>query len=464
MAPKLGPQARLIVENRAGRRRLGRGRMGAAPAGRWLHAAARLGLGARHQPGGASRRPRPMTRSRISPRSPWSGGGPIVLVVPAASPFRTAQELLAAVKAAPGRYTWATSGAGRHRPPDRRIPEDPRRRPEGRARALSRRLGGDGGAGQGRGGLFAGGAGLGRQPCAGRAVARPGGQLAAAASAVPGDPDARRGRAEGLRDHHLEHPGRRRAACRRRSPRTLSRAVARGAGRRQYRRQRLAPAGVDPARPGTPAETRAFLAAEVAKFRAIVQEVGADAGAADRARGADRRGRAGDSRRRGSPGGPCQRRRGARPSRDAPAPRPDAPAADPRPGACARRGQPRRPPEARPPVPPRRGRPSSTAPSRRCAPRPTKPAPRWSRRASARSGRRPPRPRPRCCCAAAPATWRRSCRPRRWRISTPPSPCSPTSPMPGTCAPRPMPGPATTPPRRATCRRCCGWSRATGRR
>ena len=139
-----------------------------------------------------ARRPRPTTRSRISPRSPWSGGGPMVLVVPAASPFRTAQELLAAVKAAPGRYTWATSGAGRHRPPDRRIPEDPRRRAEGRARALSRRLGGDGGAGQGRGGLFAGGAGLGRQPCAGRAVARPGGQLPAAPPAVPGDPDARR--------------------------------------------------------------------------------------------------------------------------------------------------------------------------------------------------------------------------------------------------------------------------------
>ena len=31
---------------------------------------------------------------------------------------------------------------------------------------------------------------------------------------------------------------------------------------------------MDPARPGTPAETRAFLAAEVAKFRAIVQESG----------------------------------------------------------------------------------------------------------------------------------------------------------------------------------------------
>jgi tripartite-type tricarboxylate transporter receptor subunit TctC len=36
--------------------------------------------------------------------------------------------------------------------------------------------------------------------------------------------------------------------------------------------ERLAQAGVDPAQPGTPEETRAFLAAELAKFRGIVQQ------------------------------------------------------------------------------------------------------------------------------------------------------------------------------------------------
>jgi tripartite-type tricarboxylate transporter receptor subunit TctC len=35
---------------------------------------------------------------------------------------------------------------------------------------------------------------------------------------------------------------------------------------------RLAQAGVDPAAPATPAATRAFLAAEVAKFRDIVRQ------------------------------------------------------------------------------------------------------------------------------------------------------------------------------------------------
>ena len=70
------------------------------------------GLGARHQPGGLP---------EATPYDPVEdftqiavvGGGPIVLVVPAQSPFRTAQDLLEAVKAAPGRYTWATSGGGR---------------------------------------------------------------------------------------------------------------------------------------------------------------------------------------------------------------------------------------------------------------------------------------------------------------------------------------------------------------
>jgi len=115
MAPKLGPQgaggARLIVENRAG--------AGGSVGAEWV----------RHRPAdgytlllasASALGTNPAAFPQTTPYDPVEdftqiavvGGGPIVLVVPAASPFKTAQELLAAVKAAPGRYTWATSGAG----------------------------------------------------------------------------------------------------------------------------------------------------------------------------------------------------------------------------------------------------------------------------------------------------------------------------------------------------------------
>ena len=111
MGPKLGPQGRIIVENRAG--------AGGSVGADWV----------RHRPadgytlllGSASALgSNPAALPRQTPYDPVEdftqiaivGGGPIMLVVPAASPFRTAQDLFAAVKAAPGRYTWATSGAG----------------------------------------------------------------------------------------------------------------------------------------------------------------------------------------------------------------------------------------------------------------------------------------------------------------------------------------------------------------
>jgi len=111
MGPKLGPQARIIVENRAG--------AGGSVGSEWV----------RHRPADgytlllASASALGSNPAALPAQTPYDpvadftqiaivGGGPIVLVVPAASPFRTAQDLFAAVKAAPGRYTWATSGAG----------------------------------------------------------------------------------------------------------------------------------------------------------------------------------------------------------------------------------------------------------------------------------------------------------------------------------------------------------------
>jgi tripartite-type tricarboxylate transporter receptor subunit TctC len=111
MVPKLGPNARIIVENRAG--------AGGSVGSEWV----------RHRPAdgytlllasASALGTNPAAMPQQTPYDPVEdfspvalvGGGPMVLVVPAQSSFRTAQALLDAVKAAPGRYTWATSGAG----------------------------------------------------------------------------------------------------------------------------------------------------------------------------------------------------------------------------------------------------------------------------------------------------------------------------------------------------------------
>jgi tripartite-type tricarboxylate transporter receptor subunit TctC len=290
MAPKLGPQARLIVENRAG--------AGGSVGAEWV----------RHRPAdgytlllasASALGTNPAAFPQTTPYDPVEdftqiavvGGGPIVLVVPAASPFKTAQELLAAVKAAPGRYTWATSGAGgighltgeylKSRagglPSDRGGPE---------ARSVNRPA----------------------EPLKAEHVPYRGGSAVMEALAK-GEVDyslevlasvashVRDGLSRGLAVSSLtRHPlfpeiptldevGLKGfeittwnilAAPRGLPPEiaaTLSRAVG-AALTESNTAQRLTQAGVDPARPGTPAETRAFLAAEVAKFRAIVRESG----------------------------------------------------------------------------------------------------------------------------------------------------------------------------------------------
>jgi tripartite-type tricarboxylate transporter receptor subunit TctC len=111
MAPHLGPAARIIVENRAG--------AGGSVGAEWVRHRAADGYTLLLASASALAT-NPAALPGQTPYDPLEdfapialvGGGPMVLVVPASSRFRTAQELFAAVKASPGRYTWATSGAG----------------------------------------------------------------------------------------------------------------------------------------------------------------------------------------------------------------------------------------------------------------------------------------------------------------------------------------------------------------
>ena len=111
MAPHLGPAARIIVENRGG--------AGGSVGAEWVRHRAPDGytllLGS-----ASALATNPAALPGQTPYDPVEdftqialvGGGPMVLVVPASSRFRKAEELFAAVKAQPGRLTWATSGAG----------------------------------------------------------------------------------------------------------------------------------------------------------------------------------------------------------------------------------------------------------------------------------------------------------------------------------------------------------------
>lgn len=271
MAPKLGPQARLIVENRAG--------AGGSVGAEWV----------RHRPAdgftlllasASALGTNPAALPQTTPYDPIQdftqiavvGGGPIVLVVPAASPFRTAQELLAAVKAAPGRHTWATSGAGgighltgeylKLRAGGLKAEHVPYRGGSAVMEALAK---GEvdyslevlaSVAGHLRDGLSRGLAvsSLTRHPLF---------------PAIPTLDEAGLPGFEITTWNILVAP--------RGLPPEIAASLARAVGAtlaEEATATRLAQAGVDPARPGTPAEARAFLAAEVAKFRAIVREAG----------------------------------------------------------------------------------------------------------------------------------------------------------------------------------------------
>jgi tripartite-type tricarboxylate transporter receptor subunit TctC len=110
MAPRLGPGARIVIENRAG----AGGSLGAefvrraAPDGYTLLAAT-----------ASSHATNPAALPQTTPYDPVAdftpvaviGGGPLVVVVPGASPHASLTDLLAALRARPGAASWATSGA-----------------------------------------------------------------------------------------------------------------------------------------------------------------------------------------------------------------------------------------------------------------------------------------------------------------------------------------------------------------
>ncbi|MBL6455697.1 tripartite tricarboxylate transporter substrate binding protein [Belnapia sp. T6] len=111
MAPLLGAGARIVVENRAG--------AGGSVGSEWvrhrsadgytllLASASALGTN-------PAALPEQTPYDPVEDFTPIAlvGGGPMVLVVPMQSPYRDVRALLAAVRAAPGQMTWATSGAG----------------------------------------------------------------------------------------------------------------------------------------------------------------------------------------------------------------------------------------------------------------------------------------------------------------------------------------------------------------
>jgi len=111
ISPRLGPQARVIVENRAG--------AGGAVGSEWVKnrapdgAVLLLGTASSHGSNPAAL-PRQTPYDPVADFTPIAlvGGGPMVLVVPGTSRFRTPQELFAHIRANPGQDSWATSGAG----------------------------------------------------------------------------------------------------------------------------------------------------------------------------------------------------------------------------------------------------------------------------------------------------------------------------------------------------------------
>jgi tripartite-type tricarboxylate transporter receptor subunit TctC len=279
MAPRLGPGARIIVENRSG--------AGGSVGAEWV----------RHRPpdgytlliGSASALgSNPAALPQQTPYDPVAdftqiaqvGGGPIVLVVPAASPFQTARGLLDALRANPGKYSWATSGVG--------------------------------GIGHLTGEYLKIRAGLPGPPLRAEHVPYRGGSAVMEALAkgevdyslevlASTAPHMRDGLSRGLavtslRRHPLfpdiptldevgltgfEITTWNMLVAPRGLPPEIAEALStavRAALAEAVTGERMAQAGVDAAMPTTPAETRAFLIAEVAKFRAIVAQSGLQLG------------------------------------------------------------------------------------------------------------------------------------------------------------------------------------------
>jgi tripartite-type tricarboxylate transporter receptor subunit TctC len=271
MAPRLGPNARIVVENRAG----AGGSLGAdhvrrqAPDGHTLLIAT-----------ASSHATNPAALPQTTPYDPVEdftalamvGGGPMVVVVPGRSPYRTLGDLLAAMRARPGALSFATSGAGGigHLTGEYLM---------SRAGGLKAELI-----------PYRGGA----QVLAAMAANEVDFSVEVMASAAPHMRDGTsRGLAVTVPRRHLLFPEIPSVAelglpdvdvttwnvllgPKGMPPALAARinAAAVAALAEPQLRERMATAGVDAADASTPEATRAFLAAELAKFRAIVRDAG----------------------------------------------------------------------------------------------------------------------------------------------------------------------------------------------
>jgi tripartite-type tricarboxylate transporter receptor subunit TctC len=111
MAPRLGPSARIVVENRAG----AGGSLGAEHVRRQPADGHVLLLAT-----ASSHGTNPAALPAQTPYDPVAdftpiaivGGGPMVIVVPGRSPYRALPDLFAAMRARPGALSYGTSGAG----------------------------------------------------------------------------------------------------------------------------------------------------------------------------------------------------------------------------------------------------------------------------------------------------------------------------------------------------------------
>ncbi|NGM19430.1 tripartite tricarboxylate transporter substrate binding protein [Roseomonas stagni] len=275
LAPKLGPNARLIIENRAG----AGGSLGADvvkranPDGYMLLVATASSHGTN-----PAALPQTTPYDALEDFSSIAilGGGPMVIVVPGRSRFRTIQDLIAAMRAEPGRLSFATSGAGGigHLTGE----------------YFMARAGGAGGSLRSQHIPYRGGA----QVLAAMAAGEVDWSCEVLASATPHLRDnTSRGLAISGRTRHPLMPEIPTLAESGLAdfdvttwnmllgPRNLpaplvarlNEAVNATLAEPQVR-DRMATAGVDAAAPNTPAEARAFLAAELAKFRDIVRVAG----------------------------------------------------------------------------------------------------------------------------------------------------------------------------------------------
>jgi tripartite-type tricarboxylate transporter receptor subunit TctC len=271
MAPRLGPQARIVIENRAG----AGGSLGAEHARRQAADGHTLLLAT-----ASSHATNPAALPQTTPYDPVEdftpvalvGGGPMVVVVPGRSPHRAIQDLLAAARARPGALSFATSGAG------------------GIGHLTAEFLLARAGGLRAEHIPYRGGA----QVLAAMAAGEVDFSVEVLASAAPHLRDATsRGLAVTVPRRHPLFPDIPSLAEVGMpefevttwnvllAPKGLPAPIlarlneaAKAALAEPALRERMAVAGVDAAPPSTPEETRAFLAAELAKFRGIVREAG----------------------------------------------------------------------------------------------------------------------------------------------------------------------------------------------